>query len=86
MKKITLTLNKEQEELQLKKLNQATFRLTEKEITLLKRDNKGFKNPSDWTLSLVKSARESEKKLQNEWRLNDSIIDQIKQQLGGNDG
>tara|TARA_Y100000114_G_scaffold112706_1_gene106554 strand:+ start:219 stop:497 length:279 start_codon:yes stop_codon:yes gene_type:complete len=86
MKKITLTLNKEQEELLLKKLSKATFRLTEKEITLLKRDDKGFKNPSDWTLSLVKSARESEKKLQNEWRLNDSIIDQIKQQLGGNDG
>ena len=83
---ITLTLNKEQEELLLKKLSKATFRLTEKEITLLKRDNKGFKNPSDWTLSLVKSARESEKKLQNEWKLNDSITDQIKQQLGGNDG
>ena len=86
IKNITLTLNKKQEELLLKKLSKATFRLTEKEITLLKRDDKGFKNPSDWTLSLVKSARESEKKLQNEWRLNDSIIDQIKQQLGGNDG
>jgi len=81
MKTITLTLNKEQEELLLKKLSKATFRLTEKEITLLKRDDKGFKNPSDWTLSLVKSARESEKKLQNEWKLNDSITDQIEKQL-----
>ena len=56
VKTITITLNKEQEELLLKKLDQATFRLTEKEITLLKRDDKGFKNPSDWTLNLVKSA------------------------------
>ena len=78
MKTITITLNKEQEELLLKKLSKATFRLTEKEITLLKRDDKGFKNPSDWTLNLVKSARESEKKLQNEWKINDSIVDQIK--------
>ena len=33
MKTITITLNKEQEELLLKKLSKATFRLTEKEIT-----------------------------------------------------
>ena len=36
MKTITLTLNKEQEELLLKKLSKATFRLTEKEITTYK--------------------------------------------------
>ena len=81
MKTITITLNKEQEELLLKKLSKATFRLTEKEITVLKRDDKGFKNPSDWTLSLVKSARESEKELENEWKVSDSITDQIEKQL-----
>ena len=81
MKTITITLNKEQEELLLKKLSKATFRLTEKEITLLKRDDKGFKNPSDWTLSLVKSARKSEKELENQWKVSDSITDQIEKQL-----
>lgn len=81
MKTITLTLNKEQEELLLKKLEQATFRLTEKEITLLHKDDKGFKNPSAWTLQQVKSARESEKRLENQWKVTDSIIDQIKKQL-----
>ena len=81
MKTITLTLNKEQEDLLLKKLSKATFRLSEKEITVLKKDDKGFKNPSDWTLSLVKSARESEKELENEWKVSDSITDQIEKQL-----
>ena len=44
MKTITITLNKEQEELLLQKLDIATFRLTEKEITLLQSN---FKNPSN---------------------------------------
>ena len=75
MKTITLTLNKEQEELLLKKLSKATFRLTEKEITLI---NSNFKNPSNLTYSNRIKAKDQEKKLENEWKITDSIIEQIK--------
>ena len=78
MKTITLTLNKEQEELLLKKLNQATFRLTEKEITLI---NSNFKNPSNLTYSNKIKARDQEKKLEKEWQVSDSITNQIEKQL-----
>ncbi len=78
MKKITITLNKEQEDLLLKKLSKATFRLSEKEITLLSRD---FKNPNKRTLELLDSAKKYEKALEDEWKVSDSITNQITKQL-----
>jgi len=58
MKTITITLNKEQEEfVVLKKFSRATFRLSDKEITFLQRDRKGYKNPSKWTLDQVARAK-----------------------------
>ena len=78
MKTITITLNKEQEELLLKKLNKATFRLNEKEITILRKD---FKNPSKRTLELLEDAKRWEQKLKDEWKVSDSITNQIEKQL-----
>ena len=78
MKTITITLNKEQEELLLNKMGKATFRLTEKDMTLL---NKDFKNPSKRTLELLDSAKKYEQELENEWKVSDSITNQIKKQL-----
>ena len=78
MKTITITLNKEQEELLLKKLSQATFRLNEKEITILSKD---FKNPNKRTLELLEDAKRYEQKLKDEWKLSDSITNQIIKQL-----
>ncbi len=77
-KTITITLNKEQEELLLKKLSKGTFRLSEKEITLLSRD---FKNPNKRTLELLADAKKYEKALEDEWKLSNSITDQIEKQL-----
>ena len=79
MKTITLELNKEQEELLLKKLSKATFRLNEKEITILRKD---FKNPSKRTLELLEDAKRYEQKLKDEWKVSDSITNQIEKQLG----
>ena len=78
MKTITITLNKEQEELLLKKLDKATFRLTEKEITLT---NSNFKNPSNRTYANWIRAKDQEKKLEKEWEVSNSIMEQIKKQL-----
>tara|TARA_A100000172_G_scaffold62919_1_gene42316 strand:+ start:355 stop:609 length:255 start_codon:yes stop_codon:yes gene_type:complete len=78
MKTITITLNKEQEELLLKKLSKATFRLNEKEITILRKD---FKNPSKRTLELLEDAKRWEQKLEDEFKVSDSITNQIKKQL-----
>jgi len=78
MKTITITLNKEQEELLLKKLSKATFRLSEKEITILRKD---FKNPSKRTLELLEDAKRWEQKLEDEFKVSDSITNQIKKQL-----
>jgi len=79
MKTITITLNKEQEELFLKKLSKATFRLNEKEITILRKD---FKNPNKRTLELLEDAKRYEQKLKDEWKVSDSITNQIEKQLG----
>lgn len=78
MKTITISLNKEQEELLLKKLSKATFRLNEKEITILRKD---FKNPSKRTLELLEDAKRYEQKLKDEWKVSDSITNQIKKKL-----
>ena len=78
MKTITITLNKEQEELLLKKLSKATFRLSEKEITILRKD---FKNPSKRTLELLEDTKRWEKKLEDECKISDSITNQKKKQL-----
>jgi len=78
MKTITITLNKEQEELLLKKLSVATFRLSEKEITHLNRD---YKNPSEWTKSQVEEAKKSLAELNKEWELADGFLKQIEEQL-----
>ena len=78
MKTITITLNKEQEELLLNKMSKATFRLTEKDMTLLSKD---FKNPSKRTLELLDSAKKYEQELEYEWKVSDSITNQITKQL-----
>lgn len=78
MKKITITLTPEQEKIFLARLDKATFRLTEKEITHLNRD---YKNPSDWTKSRVEEAKKSQAKLDKEWELADGFLKQIKEQL-----
>ena len=78
MKTITITLNKKQEELLLNKMSKATFRITEKDMTLL---NKDFKNPSKRTLELLDSAKKYEQELEDEWKVSDSITNQITKQL-----
>ena len=78
MKTITITLTPEQEKIFLARLDKATFRLTEKEITHLNRD---YKNPSDWTKSRVEEAKKSQAKLDKEWELADGFLKQIKEQL-----
>jgi len=62
----------------LKKLSKATFRLSEKEITILRKD---FKNPSKRTLELLEDAKRWEQKLEDEFKVSDSITNQIKKQL-----
>ena len=79
MKTITLELNKEQEQLLLNKLSKATFRLTEKEITILE---KNPKNKNENTQRASDSAVKENDKLEAEWKISDSITDQIKKQLG----
>jgi hypothetical protein len=78
MKTITITLNKEQEELLLRKLSKATFRLSESDINLLGKD---FKKPNQRTLELLDSAKKYEQKLEDEWKVSNSITDQIEKQL-----
>ena len=79
MKIITLELNKEQEQLLLKKLSKATFRLTEKEMTILE---KNPKNKNENTQRAYDSAVKENDRLEAEWKISDSITDQIKKQLG----
>ena len=79
MKTITLELNKEQEQLLLKKLSKATFRLTEKEIIILE---KNPKNKNENTQRAYDSAVKENDRLEAEWKISDSITDQIKKQLG----
>ena len=79
MKTITLELNKEQEQLLLKKLSKATFRLTEKEMTILE---KNPKNKNENTQRAYDSAVKENDRLEAEWKRSDSITDQIKKQLG----
>ncbi len=78
MKTITITLTPEQEKIFLARLEKATFRLTEKEITHLDRD---YKNPSDWTKSRVEKAKKFQTELDKEWELADGFLKQIKEQL-----
>ena len=78
MKIITLELNKEQEQLLLKKLSKATFRLTEKEITILE---KNPKNKNENTQRAYDSAVKENDRLEAEWKISDSITDQIEKQL-----
>ena len=78
MKTITLELNKEQEQLLLKKLSKATFRLTEKEITILE---KNPKNKNENTQRAYDSAVKENDRLEAEWKISDSITDQIEKQL-----
>ena len=78
MKTITLELNKEQEQLLLKKLSKATFRLTEKEMTILE---KNPKNKNENTQRAYDSAVKENDRLEAEWKISDSITDQIEKQL-----
>jgi len=77
-KTITITLTKEQEKIFLDRLEQSTWRITDKEATHLQRD---YKNPSDWTKSRVEEAKKSQAKLDKEWELADDFLKQIKEQL-----
>ena len=78
MKTITITLNKEQERLFMNRIVRSTWRLSEKDITHLKRD---YKNPSEWTKSLVASAKKNQAELNEEHRQMRIVIDEIKKQL-----
>ena len=79
MNTITITLNKEQEELLFKKLNKATFKLTEKELTILE---KNPKSKNENTQRAYDSAKKSDDRLEVEWKISDSITNQIEKQLG----
>ena len=79
MKTITITLNKEQEELLFKKLNKATFKLTEKELTILE---KNPKSKNENTQRAYDSAKKADDRLEVEWKISDSITNQIEKQLG----
>jgi len=81
MKTITITLTEEQEKLFLSRLSKGTWRLSEKEITFLQRDKKGYKNPSEWTKERVEDAKKSRAKMEKEWKLADGFLKQIKEQL-----
>ena len=79
MKTITITLNKEQERLLLDRVVRSTWRLTDKDITHLKRN---YKNPSEWTKGCVASAKKSKAILDEEHNQMRVVIDEIKKQLG----
>ena len=78
MKTITITLNKEQERLLMNRIIRSTWRLSDKDITHLKRD---YKNPSEWTKSMVASAKKSKAALNEEHKQMRIVIDEIKKQL-----
>jgi hypothetical protein len=78
MKTITITLNKEQERLLMNRIVRSTWRLTDKDITHLKRD---YKNPSEWTKKCVASAKKSKAILDEEHNQMGVVINQIKKQL-----
>jgi len=79
MKKITITLNEEQERLLLERITKSTWRLSDTAITYLK---KNYKNPSEWTKKQVAHAKASRAKLDKEHVEAKVFIDQIKKQLG----
>ena len=79
MKKITITLNEEQERLLLERITKSTWRLSNTSITHLK---KNYKNPSEWTKKQVAYAKASRAKLDKEHAEAKVFIDQIKKQLG----
>ena len=78
MKTITITLNKEQERLLLNRIVRSTWRLTDKEITHLRKD---YKNPSEWTKKLVASAKKREAILDEEHIQMAYVINEIERQL-----
>jgi len=78
MKTITITLTKEQEKIFLDRLERSTWRITKKEATHLQKD---YKNPSEYTKSLVEDAKKSQAKLDKEWKLANDFLKQIKEQL-----
>ena len=78
MKTITITLNKEQERLLMRRIQRSSWRLSDKDITHLKRD---YKNPSEWTKSMVASAKKNEAILKEENNQMRIVIDEIKKQL-----
>ena len=78
MKTITITLNEEQERLLMNRIVRSTWRLTDKDITHLRKD---YKNPSEWTKKLVASAKKSKAILDEEHNQMEVVINQIKKQL-----
>ncbi len=79
MKKITITLNEEQQRLLLERITKSTWRLSDTAITYLK---KNYKNPGEWTKKQVAHAKASRAKLDKEHAEAKVFIDQIKKQLG----
>ena len=78
MKTITITLNKEQERLLINRIVKSTWKLTDKDITHLRKD---YKNPSEWTKKLVASAKKNQAILDEEHNQMGVVINQIKKQL-----
>jgi|TARA_S200002703_G_C3711768_1_gene218609 hypothetical protein len=76
MKTITLNLTSEQEELLIKKLNTKLFKLTEKEITYLRRD---YKNPNEFTKRKIEEAKKTQEQIEYNSKLSQEILKQIKE-------
>tara|TARA_R110002020_G_scaffold164650_1_gene351494 strand:+ start:40 stop:294 length:255 start_codon:yes stop_codon:yes gene_type:complete len=79
MKTITITLNEEQERLLMNRIVRSTWRLTDKDITHLRRN---YKNPGEWTKGCVASAKKSRAILDEEHNQMRVVINQIQKQLG----
>ena len=78
MKTITITLNKEQEKLLLNRIVKSTWRLSDKQITHLKKD---YKKPSEWTKDRVADAKKHRAMLDEEHKQMRVVINQIEKQL-----
>ena len=78
MKTITITLNEEQEKLLMNRISRSTWRLTDKQITHLKKD---YKKPSEWTKDRVADAKKHRAMLDEEHNQMRVVIDKIKKQL-----
>ena len=76
MKTITLNLTSEQEELLIKKLNTKLFKLTEKEITYLRRD---YKNPNEFTKRKIEEAKKTQEQIEYNSKLSQEILKQIQE-------